>query len=381
MYLVEQNYSNTSASMNSSTSILKSSSSNGSSDNSNLSNNSSNGKSPTNGSHQPLTTQSLGTLDSPLSSISSCESSIEQMHGFNCESDCLLSMNQQIHNYQANSYITFDKPSNKMKSNQELASEKSFANQPMLNASQHSIVKLDEHIDLSNKNQSLLSYDYADNKFVDNVFYSSWNSNESINSLNNLAYSEQLELTNNEMDYFIPLNSRSNRPDENDPLADSHHLTLNSSSVHNDEQLCLSRPNRNKTMQEKKSSSNLTASESQQLAELLTLNDLNTTNSLDNCIQLEPSRISEFDQTRSNWQNRSIFEWSTQELIEFLTYVALQYSYPVDDLRAYFLPYNPIQLANMDKEQMTCINSKYGPTLHQAIYQFKTEFSNSFCKH
>lgn len=365
MYLVEQTYqnSNTSASMN--TSNLKSGSTNGS----NLSN-SSNGKS----SHPQLT---QGTLDSPLSSISSCESSIEQMHSFNCEADCLLSMNQpQINSYQANSYIAYDKP--KMKSNQELANEKSLAGQQMLNTSQHSVGKLEEHIDLSSKQQSLLSYDYVDNKFVDNIFYSSWNSSESIN---NLAYSEQMELTNNEMDYFM-LNSRSNRPDDSDPLADSHHLTLNSSSVHNDDQLALSRPtNRNKqNMQEKKSASNLTASESQQLAELLTLNDLNTTNSLDNCIQLEPSRHNDFDQTRSSWQHRSIFEWSGQELVEFLTYVALQYSYPVDDLRASFLCYNPTQLATMDKEQMSCINSKYGPTLHQAIYQFKTEFSNSFCK-
>ena len=367
MYLVEQNYQNgdltTSASMNKSNLKIGNLT--------NLSNslNSSNSKSQTNGGHLTLC-----TLDSPLSSISSFESGIEQINGFNCESDCLLNMNQPpINSYQVNSYIAYDKPA-KMKSSQEIAHEKTH--QPMLNASHHLMGKLDEQTDLSNKN-SLLNYDYVDNKF-DNIFYSSWNSNESINNLSpNLAYSEQLEISNNEMDYFM-LGSRSNRTDDGDQL-ESHHLTLNASSVHN-EQLELARSNRSKMLADKKSS-HLTASESQQLAELLTLNDLNTTNSMDNCIQLESSRISQFDQTRSSWQNKSIFEWNNQELVDFLTYVALQYSYPVEDLRAYFICYNPIQLANMDKEQMSCINSKYGPTLHQAIYQFKTDFSNSFCKH
>lgn len=374
MYLVEQNYPQngnltTSASMN--TSNLK----NGltpNSTNPNLSN-SSNGKSLVNCNPQQLT---LGILDSPLSSISSCESGIEQINGFNCDSDCLLNMNQpQINNYQTNSYIAYDKLTNKMKSGQELANE-TKSNQPMLNTGHHLIGKTDEQADLSNNKNSLLNYDYVDNKF--DIFYSSWNSNESINNLE--PYSDQLDISNNEMDYFM-LGSRPNRTDENDPLESHHHLTLNASSVHNDEQLGLARSNRSKVMMADKKSSNLTASESQQLAELLTLNDLNTNNSLDNCIQLEPSRISQFDQTRSSWQNKSIFEWNSQELVDFLTYVALQYSYPVEDLRAYFFCYNPIQLANMDKEQMCCINSKYGPTLHQAIYQFKSEFANSFCKH
>ena len=362
MYLVEQGYPNgnltTSASMNSSN--LKSSTANSTS----LSN-SSNGKSPVNGNHSQLGT---------LSSVSHGEPDIEQINSFHCDTDCLLSMNQQqINSYQANSYIAYDKPVNKMKSSQELANEKSLVGQPMLNTSQHLIGKLDEQADLSNKN-SLLNYDYGDNKF-DNIFYSSWNSTESINNLE--PYSEQLEMSNNEMDYFM-LGSRPNRTDESDPL-EPHHLTLNASCAHSDEALSLARSSRSKMLANKKSS-NLTASESQQLAELLTLNDLNTTHSMDNCIQLDSSRISQFDQARFGWQNKSMFEWSSQELADFLTYVALQYSYPAEDLRAYFLCYSPIQLANMDKEQMSCINGKYGPTLHQAIYQFKTEFSNSFCK-
>lgn len=354
MYLLESTYPNQTNQTNSLTTSASMNSTNGpSSNNKNLINNN--------------LVQSFSTLNSPLSSqsISSCESGNSPSltnNGFNCESDCLLSANQQMNNYQPNSYITNysgDKLNDKMKNSHTSTNDKSNLVNTSLNA--------------STIHNNLINYDYIDNKF-DNLFYSSWTG--SSESINNLAYTEPLD-GGNDIDYFI-LNSRSAKSDEQ---TIESHLNLNSSSMHGDDQLNLNRPDKDglsKHVQSDKKTNLLTASESQQLAELLTLNDLNPT-SLD-CIH-QPESNRPFEQlARPNWQTKSIFDWSTQELTEFIYSISTQYSYPIDDLRAYFLCYNPVQLANMDKEQMCCINSKYGSTVYQAINQLKIEFNNSFCK-
>lgn len=311
------------------------------------------------------------TLDSPLSSqsISSCElANIEQNlspscnnlqmtnRNYNCDTDCLLinvNQQQQLNNYQSNSFINSysDEKSNCKLKTSQLSNNKTL-NQNIVNDP-----------DLQS------NYDYTDNKFdkFDNLFC--WNSNESINNL--AGYSDQLD-TNADCDYFL-LN-RSNIKHELNQIEPD----LNLVSMHNDQQGNLNRSNLvNKVNKQVDKKSNLlTASESQQLADILTLNDLNST-PLESSMQLESNQ---YEQTRSTWQQRSIFEWSTQDQTDFLYSIALQYSYPVEDLRAYFLCYSPIQLANMDKEQMCCINSKYGSTIYQAINLFKSDFSNSFCK-
>lgn len=353
-------------------------------------NNCSNSKNLINNHHSHHLHHQFNTQDSSLTNLScessivqqqrnspNCQSSLTSNHNFNCETDCLLTINQQSNNYPPNSFIT-NYSTDKMK-NHHLSTSSS--------------IDLNVNIEKSNpsisNNNNLLNYDYVDNKF-DNLFYSNWT--DSSESINNLTYNEQIE-NGNEMDYFI-LNStnRTNlfKIDENNQTIESN-LNLNSSASDDHQHDNLDR-NKNSIkdhhhLNDAKKTNLLTASESQQLAELLTLNDdLNATNSLENCIQLKPTnrqidqQHQQFDQQRSNWQTKSIFDWTNQELTEFLYMIAIQNSYPIDDLRAYFICYSPAVLANMNKDQMCCINNKYGSTVYQAISQFKIDFNNSFCK-
>ena len=217
MYLVESSYSNSNLTS--------------ASNNLNLSNS----KNLVNNHHL----QTFNAIDSQHSCKTNGIESSQQLasSNFNCESDCLLAMNQQQMNYQHQpSYIySNDKLNCKLKSSQnsiELISDKLTTmnqQQPMLNSLITRETDPDLNTNKMTNNNNLLSYDYVDNKF-DNLFYSSsWNSNESIN---NLTYTEPLD-TSTEIDYFMLTNSRSNKQDDNDHQTIEPQLTLNSSSDFN----------------------------------------------------------------------------------------------------------------------------------------------------